>query len=417
MTVPGAVECLFRREYGRLVALLVQRVGSRHLEDIEDAVQSAMMAALDNWGRLGPPDNPTAWLFRVARNNLLGEFRRHGTRRRVLEAQGADVAAMLEVGAGDFPAGEASRDLLRMLFACCDEAIPEESQLVLALKVLCGLGVREIAHGLFTTEANIHKRLGRARDRLREISFRPGDVDWEREPGRLPTVRRILYLLFTEGHLSASDESGIRREICEEAIRLTFLLAEHDCGREPETFALLALMLLHAARSDARLDAGGGLLLLEEQDRGKWDWVRIETGMQWLARSAQGDRFSRYHAEAGIAAEHCRASSFGATRWDRVAECYELLERQAPSPLHRLNRAIAVAEWRGPAEGLAVLNGFEPPTWLVGSHLWSAVSADLHRRCGHGDAARRHRDRAIKLAPTEAVKLLLRRRLDQGEAR
>src|SRR5258706_13154119 len=168
---------------------------------------------------------------------------------------------------------------------------------------------------------------------------------------------------------------AIRRELCDEAIRLATILAEHPAVQAPETFALLALMHLHAARMTACQNSSGGLLLLEEQDRGLWDQQGIQIGLEWLARSSQGDRFSRYHAEAGIAAEHCLAHSFQGTRWDKGVECYALLEQIAPSAIHKLNRAVAVAEWQGPAEGLAVLKGFEPPTWLPGSYIWAAVLA------------------------------------------
>jgi RNA polymerase sigma-70 factor (ECF subfamily) len=161
----------------------------------------------------------------------------------------------------------------------------------------------------------------------------------------------------------------------------------------------------------ARQDASGGLLLLEEQDRALWNHELIRVGLAWLARSAEGDAFSRYHAEAGIAAEHCLAPTFGDTRWDRIVACYELLERVAPSALHTLNRALAIAEWRGPGAALAVLDGLEPPSWLVGSYLWSAVLSDLHRRCGHLGRATEHRDAALGSAPSQAVRAALLRRL------
>jgi RNA polymerase sigma-70 factor (ECF subfamily) len=173
----------------------------------------------------------------------------------------------------------------------------------------------------------------------------------------------------------------------------------------------LALIHLHRARINARQDAAGGLLLLEEQDRDRWDPQGIRTGLEWLARSAQGDSFSRYHAEAGIAAEHCLAPSFRETRWERVVDCYVFLERLAPSALHRLNRAVAVAEWKGAAAGLAVLEGFEPPVWLASSYQWSAVLADLHQRNGDSQTAGRYRAAALQSAPTQALRDLLQRRL------
>ena len=411
MTTPELVEHFFRHEYGKLVAVLSRRVGVQYIEAVEDAVQSALMTALESWAVAGLPANPSAWLFRVAHNELLGELRTRSGRRRILEQSAREDIGTPGNGPEIFLAGEVRDDLLRMLFVCCDEAIPVESQLVFALKTLCGFGVREIALRLFTSEANVYKRLGRARSRLREAPPRPGELTGEQYSSRLPGVNKILYLLFTEGYLSSHAETPIRRELCDEAIRLATILAEHPVGQAPETFALLALMHLHAARTTARQDASGGLLLLQEQNRELWDRQEIQVGLEWLAKSAQGDDFSRYHAEAGIAAEHCLAPSFQATRWDQVVECYARLEQIAPSAIHKLNRAVAVAEWRGPAEGLAILEGFEPPTWLAGSYLWAAVLADLHRRCGNIDTAERYRDVAFKSAPTPAVKELLQRRL------
>lgn len=297
-----------------------------------------------------------------------------------------------------------------MLFVCCDEAIPVESQLVLALKILCGFSIGEIAHRLFTREANVYKRLGHARNRLRRMPDLSGELDSQSYASRLPAVNKVLYLLFTEGYLSSHAESAIREELCNEAIRLADLLAQHPAGQIPQTYALLALMHLHQARMSARQDGSGGLLLLEEQDRAQWEWQHIQVGLDWLAKSAQGDQFSRFHAEAGIAAEHCLAPSLEETRWKRVVECYALLERVAPSPLHTLNRAVATAEWKGAPAGLAVLETFEPPAWLSASYLWLAVLADLHQRCGNAQAAHRYQHEALAEAPTSAIKALLQRR-------
>jgi RNA polymerase sigma factor (sigma-70 family) len=400
----------FRHEYGRLVAMLSRRVGVHHLQAVEDAVQRALLAALQSWPTSAIPENPSAWLFRVAHNHCLGELRRRTRREELAEQHRLEPPSSADAAQTVFLAGDVRDDLLRMLFVCCDDAIPTEAQLVLALKTLCGFDVREIAERLFTTEASIYKRLGRARSRLREMRFASDELTPEQLAARLPAVRSILYLLFTEGYLSSHADGAIRRELCDEAARLTLVLAEHPSSATPETFALLALMHLHGARMTARQDVSGGLLLLEEQDRSLWNQEQIQLGLSWLARSAEGDVFSRYHAEAGIAAEHCLAPSFSETRWERIVECYDLLERFAPSALHTLNRAVAMAQWRGPAQGLALLEGLEPPSWLVGSYLWSSVLADLHRRCGHVEPAQRYRNAAIESAP-RALKAALRRRL------
>jgi RNA polymerase sigma-70 factor (ECF subfamily) len=401
----------FRHEYGRLVAMISRRVGMCHLELVEDSVQAALLAAVESWPRVGAPENPSAWLFRVAHNHVVGELRQRTRRERLVADRGREDAVAAAAGPTAALSGDVRDDLLRMMFACCDESMPIDSQLVIALKTLCGFDVREIAERLFMTEANVYKRIGRARARLRELPFELDELSSDQLASRRPAVQSILYLLFTEGYLSSYAEHAIRRELCDEAKRLAHILAEHPVGGTPETCALLALMHLHAARLTARQDGSGGLLLLEEQDRSCWDQTEIQIGLTWLAKSAEGDVFSRFHAEAGIAAEHCLAPTFEETRWDRIVDCYALLERLAPSALHTLNRAVAVAEWRGPLEGLAIVEGLEPPSWLAGSYMWMAVLADLHGRCGNDELARRHREAALASAPSVAVRDVLERRL------
>jgi len=343
----------------------------------------------------------------------VGELRQRTRRERIVEALAPAAPDIDEPEV--FLAADVRDDLLRMLFVCCDESIPLESQLVLALRALCGFDVREIAQRLFLGEANVYKHLQRARTQLRDEPLDLDGLDAAQLVARLPAVHTILYAMFTEGYLSssASAESAIRHDLCDEARRLAGVLAAHASSSTPETCALLALMCFHDARRSARLDELGGLILLDEQDRSRWNQADIAEGLTWLARSAEGATFSRYHAEAGIAAEHVLAPSLAATKWGRIVECYELLERVAPSPLHMLNRALAVAELCGPAEGLALLAGLAPPTWLEGSYLWSATLADLHRRCGHAELAASHGAAAIASAPSDAIRDALQRRLGQ----
>lgn len=369
------------------------------------------MAALTAWVAKGIPQEPEAWLYRVAHNNLMGDLRRDAARARILASAGDHAEEPAEEEASAQFESEVRDELLRMLFVCCDEALPRESRLALALKTLCGFGTGEIALRLFTTEANIHKRLARARERLRQFPVNTETPPLETLKSRLPSVYAVIYLLFNEGYLSVHQEHAIRRELCDEAIRLATLLATHPVGATPETFALLALMHLHAARLPARQDATGGLLLLEEQDRSCWDQEGIRLGMQWLAWAANGESFTRYHAEAGIAAEHCLAPSFAETRWDEIADLYAMLERIDPSPLHTLNRAVAMAEWKGLDAALALLKDLVPPSWLEGHYLWAAVLADLHRRAGHVELAGGYREQALAAAPTDKVRDVLQRRL------
>ena len=399
----------FRHAYGRLVAMLVRRYGVARLEAVEDAVQSALLAAVETWPIAGEPDNPTAWLHRTAHNALLDGLRRDAGRMRIASTlpDAGDVAEPPST----FLAGDVEHDLLRMLFVCCHPAVPIEGQLVFALKTLCGFGVTEIGQRLFLTDANVYKRLSRARERLRDHAVGDDELSLAELSARMPAVESVLYLMFTEGHLSSHEDGALRRDLCDEALRLASSLAKHAVGGTPEMSALVALMHLHRARSAARIDAVGGLVLLEEQDRAAWDAADIAAGIAWLERSASGDVVSRYHLEAAIAAEHCLAPSFAATHWERVVELYEQLDRLACSPLHTLNRALAIAECRGPRVGLDVLAGLAPPTWLDGSFLWTAVLADLHGRAGDDDVAARYRELTLEGAPSAQVRAALARRL------
>jgi len=404
-------EHYFRHESGRLVAVLSRRFGMHRVELCEDAVQTALLRAVQSWSQRGLPDDKSAWLYRVALNEVLGVLRREKRTDASVddtEQIAADVVAEEAV----YLEHEVKDDQLRMLFVCADPGIPRESQIAFALKILCGFSTEEIALRLFHSHEAIYKRLQRARAALRERieGLEPPGV--EELASRLPAVLEILYLLFTEGYSSAQPDEVIRHELCEEAIRLARLLDEHPVGAVPETAALLALMYLDAARFDSRVDGAGGLLLLEEQDRSRWDRELIQVGISYLHRSARGEAFTRYHAEAAIAAEHCLASTYKETRWDEIARLYEMLERVAPSPINTLNRAIAIAEWQGPDAGLALLEALNPPPWLLGYYLWDATLGELYRRRGDRERATAHLTRALSAAPTHAERALVRRRLE-----
>ena len=384
----------FRRELGRLVSILSRRFGLHRMELCEDAAQTALLQATHAWSSK-LPDDPGAWLYRVAHNHVLDELRREKRDERYL--------AEVQVG---YAQQEVHDDVLRLLFVCADPVIPPESQLVLALKTLCGFSIEEIALRLFQGKDAVNKRLQRARERLREHAEVQSIA-----PERVHSVLHMLYLLFNEGYSSAQPDRVIRRELCDEALRLALMLGEDPAGALPETDALVALMCFHAARFEARVDGMGGLLLLEQQDRSLWDHQLIQRGLAHLTRSARGEKPSRYHVEAGIAAEHCLAPSYTETNWGEIVQLYEVLERIAPSPLNVLNRAIALAEGQGPDAGLAALEGFEAPSWLLGYYLWDATLGELHRRRGNRDQALVHTKRALAAAPTNPEKTLLEGRL------
>jgi RNA polymerase sigma factor (sigma-70 family) len=412
------VEHLFRREYGRIVAVLTRTFGADRLDAIEDATQEALVVALRQWPQRGVPPNPGGWLFLTARNQLLDALRREATFRRkepeLLRFEpngtsGNDPAA--EVTADDV-----ADDRLRMLFMACHPAIPPEARVALALKTLGGFGATEIARGFLVPEATVAQRLSRAKRTIRErdiaIEF-PDAADLE---PRVASVLETLALLFTEGHAAARGERAIRDDLCAEAIHLASLLAAHPAGDRPETHALLALMLLQAAHFPARLDANGAPVLLPDQDRTRWDRRLIAVGLTELAAAAKGDRLSVYHLQAEIAACHALAASWAETDWPRILAAYDDLLRVAPSPVVRLNRAVALANVAGPAAGLAELAELARNPALFASPHFQAALGELSRQAGDQHGAASGYRAAIDRAANAAERRSLSARLARIEA-
>jgi RNA polymerase sigma factor (sigma-70 family) len=405
------VEHFFRHESGRLVALLTRSLGVRRLDLVEDVVQASLMQALEVWARQGIPADPAAWLYRTARNRAVDTLRRERTHARILPrvAEGHDFEE--QALAEPTFVEEIGDEPLRLLFLCCHESVPIESRIALALRTVCGFSTAEIARGLLTTEANVQKRIVRAKERLRD---EPGS--WESPGlaplrGRLDAVNSVIYLLFNEGYSASEADEPIRRDLCDEARRLARMLAEHPVGDDQSVFALLALISFHAARFDARISMAGTVVLLDEQDRTTWDWALIREAMAWMARSASGETLSRYHVEAGIAWEHCRARSFAETDWDQIIRLYATLERIAPSPIHVLNRAVAEAYRNGPHAGLARLATVphdQIPSRYPG---WPAVVAELHFRAGDLDRAEQAWSEALALTHSRVDQDFIRGRL------
>ncbi len=404
------VDHYFRHEYARLVASLTRKFGIRHWDVVEDVVQSSLQRALNSWSLRGIPKNPTSWLYRVASNLMLDALRRD-TRWNELDSS-FDVPA--EACSLDFALDESNLqdDILRMIFVCCDPSVPAESQISLALKTLCGFGNLEIARALLTTEASVAKRVTRAKKSLRTSSIDISNPSPEFIRERLPDVQTVIYLLFNEGYSSSIADKLIREELCEEAVRLALVLAEHPQTCGPRSAALLALLLFHAARLEARIDVSGAMLLLKEQDRSCWDQRLLGAAFQWFRVATTGGEMTRYHAEAWVAAEHCRASSLDDTNWDRIISAYNLLGRLAPSPVHELSRAIAIGYRDGPEAGMKAFSAIESDTPAKDYYLWHATHAELARQTGDTETARAALDRAWGLAPTHAEKELISRKLD-----
>jgi len=403
---------LFRRESARLVAMLTGQLGVHRLELAEDVVQEALVRALQTWPYRGVPENPAAWLTLTARNLALDHLRRE---QRWQEKEDGIAhererwSATPETRAEE--ADTFTDDTLRMLFVCCHPQLSPEAQTALALRTLCGLSPAEIAAAFLTSEAAIAKRLVRARQRIRELALPFAVPGPEELPARLDAVLGTLYLLFNEGYKASAGERLVREELCHEAIRLGLLLAAHPATRAPRTHALLALMLLNAARLPARTDDAGNLLRLHEQDRRAWNQAMIQRGIHFLALAASGDSLSEYHLEAGIAACHSTAADESATDWPRILALYDQLVRLNPSPVIALNRAVAVARVHGPQAGLDTLEAIPARGPLESYQLLHAVRGTLHAELGNRSEALAHFRKADALAALPAEREFLARRI------
>ena len=414
--VSHVVEHLFRHEAGKMVAILTGIFGLEHLTLAEDVVQETLARALQTWPFYGVPKNPSAWIMRVARNLALDTIRRQKTFRdkepeiiRLMDREdpGPDIAI--------FPEQEITDDRLRMMFVCCHPLIPSEAQVALALKTLGGFSVMEISRAFLTTDAAIAKRLTRAKQKIRDAHI-PFEIPAGEElSARLDGVLQSLYLLFNEGYKASSGDKLVREDICDEAIRLARLLAGHPAGNQPRTHALLALMLLNAARIPARVDSEGNLLRLQDQNRSAWNQSMIAQGMFHLAQSATGNEISEYHLQSVIAASHCTAKDYASTNWTQILSLYDQLVKFNGSPVVALNRAVAVAEVHGPQAGIEAVRAIQNLESLESYYLLHAVLGEFELRLDHTHAAAAHFRKSIELTDLKSEQAFLTKKLQTCE--
>jgi RNA polymerase sigma factor (sigma-70 family) len=395
----GLVEHFFRHETGRLHGALVRLLGVQNLAQAEDVAQEALLRALRTWSMGGIPANPSAWITQVAMN-LARDALRH--QRMSIGKEPALVTHHEQTLATPAGAGESAHeirdDALRLMFVCCHPSVAPDAQVILALKVLCGFSTAEIARAFLSSEAATEKQLTRTKQRIRDARIGFEIPEGEDLTPRINGVLAALYLLFNEGYKASSGDRLLREDLCQEAIRLTSLLLAHPVGRTPRSHALLALMLLTAARFPSRVDEHGALIRLHDQDRSKWDQALIERGLFHLVESAQGNDLSDYHLQAGIAAIHCTAADYASTDWARILQHYDELHRLKASPIVALNRAVAVAHLRGPQAGLDAVAQIPQRDRLESHYLLHAVVGELHWQLKNERAAAENFRRALAMA-------------------
>jgi RNA polymerase sigma-70 factor (ECF subfamily) len=412
---------LFRREAGRMVAALTRIFGVHNLALAEDVVQDALCRALEVWSFRGVPAKPSAWLMATAKNRALDILRRERTARsfapelgRLLDTEWTLAPVVEEL----FGSHAIKDDELRMMFSCCHPRLPEEAQVALMLHILCGFGVSEIASAFLSSDSAIEKRISRAKKVLAGSKRLFDLAETSELPARVSAVHRALYLLFNEGYHGACAESAVRIELCREAMRLAALLREHRDTATPATYALSALMCLHAARLPARVDASGNLTSLLNQDRSLWDSNLLSEGQTLLDLSATGPQLTEYHVEAAIASVHARARCAADTNWGQIVSLYDMLMTIRPSPVVALSRAIAVAQHESAERGLEELRTIADPERLGAYPFYFAAMGELELRCGRRDVARHHFLAAVARARNSMEKRFLEQRVDacRGEA-
>ncbi|MFZ0804708.1 MAG: RNA polymerase sigma factor [Candidatus Sulfotelmatobacter sp.] len=401
----ATLESVYRSDWGRIVATLIGLIGDFDLA--EECAQEAFAAAADQWQEFGVPENARAWIIQTARHKAIDSLRRRANFAEKMETYGRELApAIVEPNYED---NEIPDDRLRLIFTCCHPALALEARVPLTLRTLCGLETDEIARAFLVPPATMAQRLVRAKRKIRDAHIPYVVPETNEMSERLDAVLTVIYLVFTEGYAATRSGPLVRTDLCTEAIRLGRLIRALMAPSVPaEATGLLALMLLHDARRDARLDDAGDLIVLDEQDRSLWNHAQINEALPLVDEALQGGP-NPFSLQAAIAAQHCRASRAAATNWPEIVRLYELLERAQPSPVVSLNRAVAVAMADGPQRGLSIMD--ELTGDLDHYYLWHAARADLQRRLGSAEEAVKSYQRALTLVTHDSERRFLERRL------
>lgn len=414
----AAVQAVYSSDWGRIVATLIRSFGD--FDVAEEAAQEAFAAAVDQWRDSGVPDSPPAWIIQTARHKAIDRLRRQTRFKDKVESYVAS-GLIPTVQEPNYDTSEIPDDRLRLIFTCCHPALALEAQVALTLRTLGGLETDEIARAFLVPPATMAQRLVRAKRKIRDAGIPYKVPETNEMPARLDAVLTVIYLIFNEGYASTRGGPLMRNDFCAEAIRLARLVRVLMAPQPPgEATALLALMLLHDSRRDARLDEVGDIVVLEDQDRTRWDQQEIAEALPLVnesLRSRTGDGPEPFAIQAAIAAEHCRAKRAEDTDWAQIVRFYDLLERLQPSPIVSLNRAVAVAMSDGPEPALALIDALDASGELDSYHLLHAARADLLRRMGSNVAAAESYTRALALVTNESERRYLERRLREVQRR
>ena len=402
----AAVEAVYRSDWGRIVATLIGLVGDFDLA--EESAQEAFTAAVDQWRTSGVPQFPRAWIVQTARHKAIDRIRRQANLSEKLELRGPELEPSFEP---DYETAEIPDDRLRLIFTCCHPALALEAQVALTLRTLCGLETDEIARAFLVPTPTMAQRLVRAKHKIRDAGIPYVVPEKSEMADRLDAVLTVIYLVFNEGYAATRGVPLVRTDLCAEAIRLGSLVRTLMGPQPPaEVTGLVALMLLHDARRHARLDKAGDLVILEEQDRSRWDQRQIAEALP-LVEEALRDGSGPFALQGAIAALHCQASRPEDTDWPQIVRLYDLLERLQPSPIISLNRAVAVAMADGPQPALAIIDGLVSAGDLDNYYLLHAARADLLRRLGSSEEAASSYQRALALVTNDSERRFLERRL------